>query len=147
MWRNTPICVVAVLTAGLVNLVAAPALPSKGGGVFVLDDCDPDFRGKERYADNLSYIDGTGKLIFRVTGLNGAQTIGCNRHVAYDRTRGHVWVIESAGRRVLKFDLDGKELVAVKGLQANAAAVDPASGNLWVLQTDGTIHGDKTVVL
>ena len=35
------------LAASLANLVAAPALPgSKSGGVFVLDDCDPDFRGK-----------------------------------------------------------------------------------------------------
>jgi hypothetical protein len=146
---NIVFCVATLLlAAGLANLVAAPALPgSKSGGVFVLDDCDPDFRGKESYADNLSYIDGTGKVVFRVTGLNGAQTIGCNRQVAYDRTRRHVWVIETVGRRVLKFDLDGKELVAVKGLRANAAAVDPATGNLWVLQSDGTIYGDKTVVL
>jgi DNA-binding beta-propeller fold protein YncE len=149
MRRNIAFCVVTLLLgAGLANLVAAPALPgSKAGGVFVLDDCDPDFRGKEKYADNLSYIDGTGKLVFRVSGLNCCQSVGCSRHVAYDRTRGHVWVIENVGRRVLKFDLDGKELLAVKGVQANAAAVDPATGNLWVLHSDGTIYGDKTIVL
>jgi DNA-binding beta-propeller fold protein YncE len=148
MRRHTALCPLLFLLAGSANLVAAPALPgSKAGGVFVLDDCDPDFRGKAAYTDNFSYIDATGKVVFRVSGINGCQTVGCNRQVAFDRTRGHVWVLEAVGHRVLKFDLNGKQLVEVKGLQSSAATVDPATGNLWVLRSNGTIYGDKTAVL
>jgi DNA-binding beta-propeller fold protein YncE len=129
------------------NAVAAPALPgAKGGGVFVLDNCDPDYKGKAAYVDNLSFIDASGKLVFRVSGLNSCETVGCNRQVAFDAKRGHVWVVETVGYKVRKFDLDGKELVAIKDIQANAAAVDPATGNLWVLGSNGTIYGDKTRV-
>src|SRR5262245_17184367 len=103
-----PVCLILV---GLSSAHAAPALPgSKAAGVFLLDDCDPDYAGKATYADNLSYIDGSGKLGFRVSGLNTCQMIGSNRQIAYDAARGHVWVAECVGHQIRKFDLDGKEL-------------------------------------
>jgi DNA-binding beta-propeller fold protein YncE len=138
-----------VIPAGLwvSNAVAAPALPdAKGGGVFVLDNCDPDFQGKNAYADNLTYIDASGDMVFRVSGLNSAETVGCNRQVAFDSKRGHVWVVETVGYAVRKYNLDGKELAAIKDIKANSAAVDPETGNLWVLTSQGTIYGSKTVV-
>jgi DNA-binding beta-propeller fold protein YncE len=129
-----------VLSFNLASLHAAPALPgSKAGGVFVLDDCDPDFQGKAEYRDNLSYYDGTGKLVFRVSGLNTCQMIGSNRQIAHDSARGHVWVAESVAGQVRKFDLDGKELLAIKDVKPTAIAVDPDTGNLWVLRTAGPI--------
>lgn len=147
-----PIRVVALLAIAIsVELdlaTAAPALPvAKGGGVFVLDDCDPNFKDMPNYADNLSYIDSSGKLIFRVTGLNMCQTIGCNRQVVLDAAREHVWIVETVGYTVRKYDMAGKEVLKVKNIKANSAAVDPATGNLWVLTSNGTIYGDKTIVL
>ena len=45
---------VGLILVGASSAQAAPALPgSKSGGVFVLDDCDPDYQGKATYADNL----------------------------------------------------------------------------------------------
>ena len=35
-------------------------------GILVLDDADPDFKDKEAYADNLSYIGTDGKLDFQI---------------------------------------------------------------------------------
>jgi len=142
-----------ILSVGLILVVSssahsAPALPgSKAGGVFVLDDCDPDYQGKATYADNLSYIDGSGKLVFRVSGLNTCQMIGSNRQVSYDAARGHVWVAESVGHQIRKFDLDGKELLVVKDVKPGAIALDPESGNLWAMRSTGAIDGGDLVVL
>jgi DNA-binding beta-propeller fold protein YncE len=136
------------MLVGLSSVRAAPALPgSKAGGVFVLDDCDPDYQGKATYADNLSYIDGSGKLVFRVSGLNTCQMIGSNRQIAYDAARGHVWVAECVGHQIRKFDLDGKELLVVKDIKPGAIALDPETGNLWAMRSTGQIDGGDLVVL
>jgi DNA-binding beta-propeller fold protein YncE len=126
---------------------AAPALSSsKAGGVFVLDDCDVEYKGKASYADNLSYIDGSGKLVFRITGLNTCQMIGSNRQIAYDGARGHVWVSECVTGRIRKLDLDGKEVLA-KDLKATAMTLDPETGNLWVVHSGVRGNDGKVVVL
>ena len=141
------IFVVCLILVGFSSVHAAPALPgSKAGGVFVLDDCDPDYQGKAAYADNLSYIDGSGKLVFRVSGLNTCEMIGSNRQIAYDAARGHVWVAECVGYQIRKLDLDGKELLVVKDIKPGAIALDPESGNLWATRSTGQIHGDDLVV-
>jgi DNA-binding beta-propeller fold protein YncE len=126
---------------------AAPTLKGpRAGGVFVLDDCDPEYQGKSAYADNLTYYDGSGKLVFRVTGLNTCEMIGSNRQIAYDAERKHVWVAESVAGHVRKLDLDGKELLVIKDVKPGAIAVDPGTGNLWVVRSTGVIYGDDTVV-
>jgi DNA-binding beta-propeller fold protein YncE len=128
--------------------VAAPALPgSKAGGVFVLDNCDPDYQGKAAYADNLSFIDGAGKLVFRVSGFNTCEMIGSNRQIAYDAARGHVWVAECVGQQIRKLDLDGKELLVVKDIKPGVIALDPATGNLWAMRSTGQIDGGDLAVL
>ncbi|HET6572227.1 MAG TPA: hypothetical protein VFG68_01385 [Fimbriiglobus sp.] len=138
------------LAATVGSMVSAAPVP-KGGppriGVFVLDDCDPDFKGKAAYEDNLSAIGPSGKLMFRVTGINGCQAIGSNRLVASDTIRNRVWALEIVGHRVHQYDRAGKEQLTVEGMHALAAAVDPDTGNLWVLTTKGTIYGERTVVL
>jgi DNA-binding beta-propeller fold protein YncE len=139
---------VCLILVGNLPAPAAPALPSsKAGGVFVLDDCDPDYQGKATYADNLSYIDGSGKLVFRVSGLNTCEMIGSNRQIAYDVARGHVWVAECVGHQIRKYDLDGKELLVVKDIKPGAIALDPDTGNLWAIRSTGQIHGNDLVVL
>ena len=68
--------------------VAAPALKGpEGRGLLVLDDSDPDFKGKETYGDTLSYYDPTGRLVFQVSGFNNAQSVGSQHRVAVDRAR------------------------------------------------------------
>jgi DNA-binding beta-propeller fold protein YncE len=126
---------------------AAP-LPGrvKSGGVLVLDDCDPDYRGKAVYADNLSFYDAAGKLRARVSGLNNCEEIGSPHKIAVDGKRGCVWVVENVGHRLLKFDRKGKQLLAVKDVQSSALAVDPASGNVWLLHSEGRIGGGSTQV-
>ncbi|HKA05743.1 MAG TPA: hypothetical protein VKD71_00705 [Gemmataceae bacterium] len=139
------VCLILVVFS---SAQAAPALPgSKAGGVFVLDDCDPDYEGKATYADNLSYIDGSGKLVFRVSGLNTCQMIGSNRQIAYDAARGHVWVAECVAHQIRKYDLEGKELLVVKDIKPGAIALDPATGNLWAIRSSVQIDGDDLVVL
>lgn len=148
MCRKVLVLIAAFLFAGGPgNLAAAPALASpKGGGVFVLDNCDPDFRGKESYADNISYIDGAGKVVFRVTGLNTCEMVGSNHQIAYDPARKRVWVAECVGRKIRQFDLDGKAVLTIKDIKPGAIAVDPETGNLWARRSDGQGGGD-TVVL
>jgi hypothetical protein len=127
--------------------LAAPA-PKEAGpaGVFVLDNCDPVSRGKDRYADGLARYDPAGGRTFRAGGLNVGPSVGPAHLVAADPARGCVWVLENVARRVRKFDREGKELLALDGVRAHAIAVDPATGNLWVLTTGGTIYGDGAVV-
>jgi hypothetical protein len=141
--------VLAALVAGATTAQQhgkKPAPKVEITGVFVLDNCDPEYKGKEKYADNLSYIDAAGKVVFRVSGLNNCESIGSNHMVAVDQTRGWVWILENVGHTVRKYDRAGKELLVLKDIHASALAVDPDTGNLWVVTSRGTIHGDKTVV-
>src|SRR5215213_9028537 len=142
-----PLAALFLLT-GCADLLAAPVKSApKPGGVFVLDDCDPVYQGKAAYGDNLSYIDGAGKLVFRVTGLNTCQMIGSNRQIAYDGRRGHVWVAECVAAQIRKFDLEGEELLVRKDIKPSAIAVDPETGNLWVVRSNGRIDGGDVAVL
>jgi len=111
-----------------------------------MDDCDPDFRGKEAYEDNLSCIDAAGNLVFRVSGLNNCQSVGSNHIIAADSRRGWIWFLEMVGNRIHKLDQKGKELLVIKDVKASALAVDPVSGNLWAIISNGTIYGDHTNV-
>ncbi|MHB1425280.1 MAG: hypothetical protein ACYC3I_19090 [Gemmataceae bacterium] len=136
--------VFAVFIATIGKAAPAPARPKTG--VLILDNCDPDFRGKENYEDNMTSITSYGKIGFRVSGLNNAETTGCSHMVAADPKRGWIWVLENVGNRIHKYDRTGKELLVVKDIEALALAVDPDSGALWVLTAKETIYGDKTAV-
>jgi hypothetical protein len=135
-----------ILCASIVPDGSSAPAPRPREGIVVLDDCDPDFRGKVVYQDNLTFIDPAGKLGFRVEGLNCCESIGSNHMIAGDPKRGWVWVVENVGHRIRKFDRDGKELLVLENIHASALAVDPFTGDLWVLTSTGTIHGEKTVV-
>src|SRR6516225_2376560 len=103
-WRVAPIAV-AVLVAATAG--GKPAPRGKPGGIVVLDNCDPEYKGKETYEDNLSFLDAGGKLRSRVSGLNIAEEIGSPHRVAVDAERERVWVAEMVGNRLLQYDLAG----------------------------------------
>jgi hypothetical protein len=125
------------------NVVLTTGTPTSG--VLVLDDADRNFQGQPFYEDNLSCIGVEKEKTFRVSGLNNCQTIGSNHQLAFDADRGWIWIIESVAHRLTKFDRSGKQLLTVEGLKASALAVDPASGNVWVLTSNGDIHGEGLV--
>ena len=66
--------------------------------------------------------------------------------IATDAKRGWFWFLESVGKRVHKLDREGKELLVIKDIEASSLAVDPESGNVWVVVTHGLIYGDHTEV-
>jgi hypothetical protein len=135
-------------TAVLSVAVAAP-LPkqaAKPGGILVLDDCDEQYQGKVEYRDNLTLLDSAGKQLFRVSGFNNCESIGSSRMVAADPTRKCIWVVENVAQRIRRFDLAGKETLALAGVHGSALAVDPQTGNVWALVGEGQIGRGKTVV-
>src|SRR5262249_14512864 len=109
-------------------------------------NCDPQFRGKATYECNLSSISPSGKLTFRVSGFNNCESIGSNHMVATDPARGWIWTLENVGHRIRKFDRKGKQLLTIEDVKGSALAVDPKTGNLWVVSSRGNIQGDKTLV-
>ena len=130
--------------------------PSKGGsesdhkslsGVLVLENCDPEYKGKESYDNNLSFINSEGKLVFRLSDFNICESIGSNHMMAADSQRNCFWVLENVKHQIRKFDPAGKELLTIKDIQASALAVDPETGHLWVIVSKGTINGDHIDVL
>lgn len=125
-----------------------PAVPEikTDTGVLVLDDCDPEYQGKQNYEDNLTYYDANGNVVFRISGLNICESIGSNHMIAADLERGWIWVLENVGNRIHKYDRQGKELLVIPNVRTDAIAIDPETGNLWVILSNGRIHGDETVV-
>jgi hypothetical protein len=124
---------------------AAPA-PEFGGAV-VLDNSDPWFRGKANFANNLSIYKPSGALQARGSGLNICEEIGSPHRLAIDAKRSRIWVSENAGHRVLQYDLSGKERLSIENVQANALAVDPATSNVWILRSTGSINSGELEVL
>lgn len=146
VWLGSVLAVLGLAALIVPHGPAAPAPARKDSGILVLDNCDPDFKGKVVYEDKLSSISSGGKLLFRVSGLNNCESIGSNHMIASDVKRGWVWIIENVGHRIHKYDRAGKELLVLNDIQASALAVDPDTGDLWVLTSKGTLPGDKTVV-
>jgi DNA-binding beta-propeller fold protein YncE len=130
---------VALALPGSGRSAPAPIRRIRPGGFLVLDNCDPDFRGKARYEDNLSFFDSAARLVARVGGLNNCEEIGSPHKIAIDRKRGFVWAVENVGHRLLRFDLAGKKLGEVAKVEASALAVDPDTGNVWVTRSTGRI--------
>jgi DNA-binding beta-propeller fold protein YncE len=118
-----------VPVTGVEIAASRPAGPS----IFVLDDCDPQYQGKEEYKNNVTGVDFDGKQAFRISGFNNCESIGSSRMIATDRARGCIWVLENAGNRVKRLDLAGNVTLAIGGVNGTAIAVDPDTGNLWAL--------------
>ena len=137
----------------LITLLIQPAKADpipKGGvkftGILVLDDCDPIFRDKDKYEDNVIAIYSAGKIRFRISGFNTSQTIGGMRKIAVDSTRDTFWVYEDASHRIRGFDFSGKETRLIKDVNCSAIAIDPKTGHLWVVTTPQGFGTGPTVV-
>ena len=137
--RTVAVCLATVSAFGEEPLKSGGESDQKASGVLVLDNCDPDYKGKDSYEDNLSCIDDDGKLKFRLSGFNNAESMASNHTIATDAQRGCFWVLENVGDRIRKFDWDGKELLTIKDIKAFAIAVEPETGNLWVIVSKGRI--------
>jgi DNA-binding beta-propeller fold protein YncE len=111
----------------------APIEKPKRTGILVLDNCDEQFQGKVEYEDNLTLLDSAGKQTFRVSGFNNCESIGSSRMIVADPKRDCIWTIENVAHRIRRFDLAGKETLTIEGIHGSAIAVDPETGNLWVL--------------
>jgi len=142
--RSTLLIMVWLGCTSAPNAEPEPSLPK---GVFVLDDCDEQFKGKENYQDHLTFVSAAGKVGFQVTGINVCESVGCHHMIAVDAPRKCVWVSENVGDSIKKYDLDGKVSVAIPVEGCSAIAVHPETGNIWALvTTNGTITDGKTVV-
>ncbi len=122
-----------------------PGPEARTGGILVLDNCDEQYQGKAEYRDNLTLLDSTGKQSFRLSGFNNCESIGSSRMIAADPARKCIWVIENVGARLRRFDLTGKETLAVDKQRGSAIGVDPVTGNVWVVGS-GVIGAGNTRV-
>lgn len=140
----------AVLLSMTLSTRAAETTPAADrpvtGGIFVLDDRDSEWEGKDSYEDRLTLFTSAGKTTFSVSGINQCQTVGSNHLVAYDAQRRCVWVSEIVGNCTKRYDLNGRVTLNIPLEQAGAIALHPETGQLWALASDKTIYGTKIVV-
>jgi len=146
MFRFLLLPLLAILALSMAVTAPAPKESAKPTGILVLDNCDDQYQGKEQYQDNLTLLDPTGKLTFRVSGFNNCESIGSSRMVAAEPARKCIWVIENVAHRIRRFDLAGKEMLTIAGVHGSAIAVDPETGNVWALAGEGQIGKGRTVV-
>jgi DNA-binding beta-propeller fold protein YncE len=119
-------------TAFLAATAPPPPGKPKSVTILVLDDSDREFQGKEKYEDNLTAYTTAGDLKFRTDGINMAQSIGGSNTIVPDMKREHIWVVESAGNHLLRFDAEGKKVLTVDDVHGYGGALDPETGNVWV---------------
>jgi DNA-binding beta-propeller fold protein YncE len=143
------IVVTGIVGLAMWSVALSTPIPKEGPritGILVLDNCDPKYKDKDAYEDNLTLVDFDGKKTFRLSGFNNCESIACSRMIATDPSRKCIWVIENVAHRIRRFDLTGKETLAINGVDGSAIAVDPETGNVWALANKGQIGTGKTVV-
>jgi DNA-binding beta-propeller fold protein YncE len=85
-------------------------------------------------------MDSKGQVEGAVTGLNISSTFGGVHVLAVDEQRRALWVVENVGRRLWHFDLASGKLLQQTPLPGvTAAAIDPATGNVWCTISGGGI--------
>ena len=118
-----------------VSTIAAPVprVDEKPGGIVILNDAVPLFEAE--YSNNcLTMLSYKGKKQFRIDGFSNAVSLhGSSRMIATDRKRMCIWTIENMANRIRRFDLTGKETLAIPIVNGNAIAIDPETGNAWAL--------------
>ncbi len=116
-------------------------------GVFVLDDCDEKYEGKEKYEDHLTFVNAEGKPGFRVSGINMCESVGSHHVIAVDTRRQCVWVSENVGGCIKRHGLDGKVTATIPAKGCGAIAVHPETGHVWALVSEtGDFTQGRTVV-
>ncbi|MDH4203375.1 MAG: hypothetical protein OEV87_10840, partial [Phycisphaerae bacterium] len=168
-WKNRPLRIATIIA--LVAVMATCVLPmasrqktaadaeamaakeisgqkaEKDFCLLLLDDCDPDFKGKDTYEDKLYLLDNEFKIKGSLSGLNICQNVGGNHALAVDEKRKTAWVAESVGDRLFHINLKTGMIIQVLGnIKASSVSIDPKTGNAWVLTSEGTIYGKELVV-
>jgi prepilin-type processing-associated H-X9-DG protein len=122
-------------TAGTEN---APEEGSMGGSqrkdldMLVLESRHADEKTAE--SGRLYMVSPDGAIQGAFTGLHLVGALGGSHMLTIDATRKRLWVAENMGDRLWKFDLStGKLEGRFWGITAEALAVEPGSGNVWVL--------------
>lgn len=116
-----------------------PNVTDEGYCILVFDDADPEFKGKDEYGDRLYLLDAEGNPRGIATGLNTTSRFGGSHALAVDEKRKTLWVAENVGG-LRYYDLATGELLhQLSDLKAEAVAVHPATGNAWVMISEGII--------
>ena len=110
--------------------------------VAVLDDADPDFRGKANYNDTLTLYDENGKALWQIGGLNTCQTVGAAHGVSCNAAGDSLSFVELVSDCLTSVNISGKSLWVKTDIGAHSTACDPKTGNLWCLTSEGTIYGN-----
>ncbi len=106
----------------------------------VVDDVDDGTAGK--FNDVVSVIDGQGRTRWQHAGVN--VSISIQRHSVAQQPADHsLWLIAHG---LTKLKPDGSVDFENKHVKASALAIDPKSGNVWVLTNAGTLGGDKLLI-
>ncbi len=146
MFRIPLLSLTAMTVLSAVPAAPVPKEQFKPTGILVLDDCDPLYKGKLEYDDNLTLLDSAGKKSFRISGFNNCQSAGSSRAIAADASRDCIWVVENVAHRIRRFDRTGKLTQTIADVNGTAIAVDPVTGHLWALVGDGRIVNTKVAV-
>lgn len=99
--------------------------------LFVMNDVDPDYKKGIPHHDELIALDAQGKEVWKHADLNQCATVGGSHRIAVDRQRGRLYATENVGNRLVAFTLNGKKAWQLDGIEGDAVAVDPATGNVW----------------
>ena len=156
--KNARVGVIGVLFIAAIGAILLPMAratrndgnqPDDGGyALVVLDDCDAQSEGKDRYDDRLYLLDGEGNVKGAVSGFNICETLGSPHMLAVDETRKTLWVAENVGTRLRQFNLATGELLrTIPDLRANSLAVDPDTGNVWVQIAEGNVYDGRVRVV
>ncbi|MBN2589223.1 MAG: hypothetical protein JXA96_05145, partial [Sedimentisphaerales bacterium] len=117
-----------------------------GPKMIVLDNCFSPTSGKTKYEDTLTMFNSNGKEQWQCSSLNISQSTGPNKSIVYNPVDKSIWCAERVGDRLIKMDLNGNILLELEDIKPNSLAVDPKTGNVWVLTIDGLVYGDKLLI-
>ncbi|MDI6450869.1 M56 family metallopeptidase [Anaerobaca lacustris] len=115
-------------------------LPTAKYKILLLEDRNDQDGDKDQYDDRLYLIDSSGHIEGAITGFHIGGSVGGAHVLAVDEQRRTLWVVENRGDRLWHFDLAGGKLlrkVPMPGV--TAAAVDPATGNVWCTISAGRL--------
>ena len=112
-----------------------------------MSDDDPALTGKSQYDDTLKVLGDRGKVLWQYSHLNICQTSGgACMHWSLIRSEAacglrRAWA-NGFSSSTLMAKLRGKGLTFAR----ESLAIDPATGNAWVLTSEGTIYGKSLLV-
>lgn len=110
--------------------------------VAVIDDADPDFQQNAKHHDTFRLYDGAGSQQWVMDDFNTCEASFGVHTIAWNAADQSIWSVETVSGRLMKTGLDGKliwqnERKPDEKIRPSALAIDPRSGNIWVLTNVG----------